>query len=70
MINNMERRTDEHRLRWTHEERRNRQDITEVFLVTFVKPFAVCYQTIVLSVCLPVTFVYWGQTVALIIMDA
>jgi len=54
MINNMEGKTYDERLQclklWTHEERRNRQDLIEVFSereLTFT--FAICYRP---SVCL------------------
>jgi len=36
-----------------------------IFVLLFIKPFTLCYQTVLLSVlsCLSVTFVYCGQTV-------
>jgi len=38
------------------------------FWATFVKRFALCYQTVVCPVCLSVTFVHCGQTVGRIKM--
>jgi len=53
MINNMEGKTYDERLQcsklWTLEERRNRQDLIEVFGRPFVKRFALCYRSVVLS---------------------
>jgi len=39
------------------------QMILSIFGRPFVKRFALCYRTVVLSVCLSVTLVYCGQTV-------
>ena len=39
-----------------------------VFARPFVNRFALCYRTVVLSVCLSVTFVHYGQTVGRIKM--
>ena len=38
-------------------------EVELIFGRPFVKWFALCYRSVVLSVCLSVTFVYGGQTV-------